>query len=581
MEFCPARDRAFVSPEPVRPGVEKLFFRDTLIVRLNILTGALVVSLSVVLILPVASFFFFVPAYHGMLTNITEEESLRVASHLAASITTNGSPIHRQSLRASDHQEISALVKHFKLSKLRLFSDTGEIVFSTESEEIGSRINQDYFYEVVARGKALSKTVRKDSPSLEGQVQSVDVVETYVPIMEQGRFMGAFEIYYMITERKEEYDWVISRYLYTVFVATLILLAAVLLTAYKAKQYLSRRYRAEQELRAAHAELESRVRQRTAELKESNESLRQENEMRRSFEAEVELAAEVIDSVIEGICVTDTSGTIERVNRRFTEITGYTAKEAVGDNPRILKSDRHDPEFYEKMWRSLIQTGRWQGEIWNRRKNGEVYREWLSISSIRNSDRQVSHYVGVFYEVRQLLEKQEQLSRKAYHDTLTKLANRELFFERLEEALVRAGRLGRKLAVFFVDLDDFKTINDSLGHQYGDVLLKGIAERLLFCCREEDTVARFGGDEFVMLLTNVTDRQDVVGVAKRIFSHLAVPIVYQEKEMAIKASVGIALFPEDDSDAAGLVNKADAAMYQTKKQGKNSYHFWRADDDAA
>lgn len=541
--------------------------------RFNILTVALAASLGVLLILPVASFFFFVPAYHLMLTSITEEEALRVATHLAGAIDSKGVPLNRHSLQPSQHQEIDALVKDFKISKLRLFADTGEIVFSTDATEIGTRTAQAYFFEVVAKGTPLSQVVRKDTPSLDGQMQAVDVVETYVPIMAQGRFMGAFEIYYIITQRKEKYDWVIRRYLYTVFVATCVLLGAVLLTAGKARSHLQKRTRAEQALQAAHDDLEVRVRARTAELKTANEALMAENTMRKAFESELELAAKVIDNVIEGICVTDTDGVIERVNRGFTEITGYTAQEAVGKNPRILKSNRHDPEFYEEMWHSLLTRGKWQGEIWNRRKNGAVYQEWLSISSIKDADRQVSHYVGVFYELGNLLKKQERLARKALHDELTALPNRALFHDRLRVALSHARRKERQVAVFFIDLDDFKAINDSLGHHFGDVFLQGVAERLLFCCRDEDTVARLGGDEFVMLLSSVRERQEVVAVAERIFSHLRVPIAYQGKEMVIKASIGIALFPEDGEEADQLLAKADAAMYVAKKGGKNTYHF--------
>ncbi len=565
-----------LSPSPLAAVSTSFFARGLFPMRFNILTVALAASLGVLLILPVASFFFFVPAYHLMLTSITEEESIRVASHLAASISTDGTPINRDSLQSREHLEIGEIVKDFKLSKLRLFADTGEIVFSTDPEEIGTRTTKDYFFEVVAKGRSLTKMVRKATPSLEGQVQEVDVVETYVPIMEGDRFMGAFEIYYSITSRKEKYDGVIRGYLYTVFAATFVLLGAVLVTAHKARSHLRKRTWAEEALRKAHDELEVRVRERTSELKASNKALVAENKMRQAFEAELELAAKVIDNVIEGICVTDTAGTIERVNRGFSDITGYEAKEVVGDNPRILKSNRHPPEFFQEMWKSLAATGTWHGEIWNRRKNGEIYQEWLSISSIRNAQQKITHYVGVFYELKHLLEKQERLSRKAFHDALTNLPNRELFFDRLDVALSHAKRKEQTLAVLFVDLDDFKAINDNLGHHFGDVFLQGVAERLQFCCREEDTVARMGGDEFVLLLAKVAGREDVVAVVERLFSHLAVPISYQGEEMAIKASIGISLYPDDGQAADILLAKADAAMYVAKNSGKNNYQFSRS-----
>lgn len=539
--------------------------------RINILTIALAASLGVVLVLPVSSFFFFVPAYHFMLTSISEEESLRVTEHLAENIHTDGNPVDRSTLTPEDCQEIKKVAEDFDIVKLRLFSDKGEIVFSTDPHEIGTIFSKEYFFRVIATGQSLTRSVKKGATSLEGQTQKTDVMETYVPIMKGGRFLGAFEIYYNLSVRKDKYGWVINRYIYTVFAATFILVAAVLVIAGKARGYLQKRNRAEEALRLAHDELEVRVTERTAELHQANEELVKEITKRRIFEQELRLAAKVIDNVIEGICVTDTSGTIERVNRRFTEITGYSPKEAVGDNPRILKSDRHEPEFYEEMWRSLKETGKWHGEIWNRRRNGEIYREWLSISSIKNTKNRTSHYVGVFYDVKHLLEQQEKLSRKAFHDALTNLPNRELFHDRLDMALTQAGRRDQRLAVLFIDLDDFKAINDTLGHHFGDVFLQKVAERLTACCRGEDTVARMGGDEFVLIVTNIMGEGDVLTVMERIFSELAKPITYRGETMQIKASIGGALYPDDAEEHADLINKADKAMYAAKQKGKNTF----------
>lgn len=285
------------------------------------------------------------------------------------------------------------------------------------------------------------------------------------------------------------------------------------------------------------------------------------------------LAAKVFENVIEGVCITSASGEIERVNHGFTSITGYTEAEVVGENPRILKSGRHDSVFYQNMWASLLESGKWQGEIWNRRKNGEIYRELLSISSIKDAKNKITHYVGIFYDVRNLLRRQEQLTYKAYHDPLTDLPNRELFFDRLEKLLSHAKRNRQQCALMFVDLDDFKMVNDNLGHQFGDIFLREVASRLRSCCRDEDTVARYGGDEFVMVLGELNDENDVIGMAERVFAIMDPPVQYGQKNMKITASIGIAVFPKDAQNLRDLIAEADRAMYYAKKSGKHSYQL--------
>jgi len=289
---------------------------------------------------------------------------------------------------------------------------------------------------------------------------------------------------------------------------------------------------------------------------------------------ELHLAANVFESSIEGIIITDPDGKIEKVNRAFSEITGYAEEEALGQNPRLLKSDRHDTAFFAEMWRALTEEGRWQGEIWNRRKNGEVYPQWLTITAIRDGKRRLSHYVGVFHDMTALKLHEERLRYQAHHDALTALPNRVLFRERLGLAMGYAQCNETKLAILFLDLDNFKRINDSLGHTVGDLLLKEVAVRLKHCVREKDTVARYGGDEFIVLLEGLEQEDDAVYAARRITKAIEPPFVLQDHELYLSASIGIAYYPEDGTDHETLVRNADTAMYRAKEEGRNTFQIF-------
>jgi len=286
------------------------------------------------------------------------------------------------------------------------------------------------------------------------------------------------------------------------------------------------------------------------------------------------LSENVFANTMEGITITDPEGNMERINRAFTEITGYTEEDVIGRNPRILKSDHQTPDFYREMRRSLADTGKWSGDIWNRRKNGEVYPEWLTISSIRNDRGDLLHYVAVFKDISDLKRSEEQLRYQAYHDVLTGLPNRSLFEDRLERAIAHAERKSALLAVLFLDMDNFKNINDSLGHNVGDRYLRIIAERLKENCREEDTVARLGGDEFVILIPEMPRKADVVDVAQRVQAVLGIPIHFEHHEILPSVSIGVTFFPEDGKDPQLLMKNADMAMYRSKQTGKGTYSLF-------
>ena len=279
--------------------------------------------------------------------------------------------------------------------------------------------------------------------------------------------------------------------------------------------------------------------------------------------------ATVFESTAEGILFTDPEQKITAVNRAFTEITGYCESEALGKTPRILASGQHDSAFYTAMWHQLSQDGHWQGEICNKRKKGENYPCWMTISAVHNSDKHVTHYVAVFADISSIKRAQARLDHQAHHDPLTNLPNRLLFDNRLQQVLIDQERDGKRGAVLFLDLDRFKNINDSLGHPVGDLLLKDIAARLKKHLRDIDTVARLGGDEFIILLPGLKQPDDAELIADKLLACFNAPFSAGEYELFISASIGISVYPEDGADVATLVKNADAAMYRSKLKGRN------------
>ncbi|WP_157606747.1 EAL and GGDEF domain-containing protein [Sedimenticola selenatireducens] len=285
-------------------------------------------------------------------------------------------------------------------------------------------------------------------------------------------------------------------------------------------------------------------------------------------------SAAVFENISEGMFITDIKGRILDVNKAFSEITGYTREEVLGANPRLWKSERHDADFYRAMWSSITRRGQWRGEIWNRRKDGNIYPAQLTISSISDDQGSVTHYVALFSDITNLKQSEEQLERLAHHDPLTELPNRLLFNARLSHALEQSRRSNQRLALLFIDLDRFKHINDSFGHVVGDELLRQVAGRLTACMREEDTVARIGGDEFIVLLESVGEPTHVVVAAEKILENFASPFQLHEREVFISPSIGISIYPRDGSDCGSLLRNADTAMYRAKEAGRNGFAFY-------
>ena len=302
---------------------------------------------------------------------------------------------------------------------------------------------------------------------------------------------------------------------------------------------------------------------------------------RKLAEEKLKLAASVFSNAREGITITDAKGIIVDVNDTFTQTTGYSREEVIGKNPRILKSGRQSPEFYADMWKALQEEGFWYGEVWNRRKSGEVYAEMKTISAVRDVHGVTTHYVALCTDITQMKDHQLQLERIAHYDILTNLPNRALLADRLSQAMVQSQRHHNSLAVVFLDLDGFKHVNDTYGHDVGDELLIALSARMKGALREGDTLARIGGDEFVAVLADLAKVEDCEPVLERLLLAVSERVIVSKIGLKVSASIGVTLYPQDKVDADQLMRHADQAMYVAKESGKNRYHlFDTAQDDA-
>ncbi len=299
---------------------------------------------------------------------------------------------------------------------------------------------------------------------------------------------------------------------------------------------------------------------------------------RKHAETELQIAASAFESH-EGMLVTDENGAILRVNQAFTDITGYAEEEVLGRTPALLHSGRHDADFFRQMWDNIHRLGMWEGEIWNRRKTGGIYPEHLTITALRDTNGRVTNYVGIFSDITHHKEAEEQIRSLAFYDPLTNLPNRRLLMDRLRQALASSARSGRKGALLFIDLDNFKTLNDTLGHDVGDVLLQHVATRLVACVREGDTVARLGGDEFVVMLEDMSEQAigaaaQTEAIGEKILASLNESYPLGTHAYHSTPSIGVTLFSGHEQSVDELLKQADIAMYQSKKAGRNTMRFF-------
>ncbi|MDY6979561.1 MAG: EAL domain-containing protein [Pseudomonadota bacterium] len=289
------------------------------------------------------------------------------------------------------------------------------------------------------------------------------------------------------------------------------------------------------------------------------------------------LSAVVLENTSEGVVVTDHNNRIIEVNEALLQITGYEKEELLGQEPSIFSSGTHDRDFYAEVWEQLQSQGVWRGEIWDRRKNGELFPAWQTINTIRDEAGEILNYVSIFSDISAIKQSQEKLDFLAYHDPLTSLPNRVLFMDRLTQALEKSVREKNKLAIIFIDLDRFKNINDTLGHALGDKLLVDAASRFLMNIRKTDTVARLGGDEFVVLLENIESEEHVAYFAEKLLNTFVDPFVINEHYLHLSLSMGICISPNDGRDVETLLKNADAAMYRAKEQGRNGFQFFTSE----
>ena len=299
---------------------------------------------------------------------------------------------------------------------------------------------------------------------------------------------------------------------------------------------------------------------------------------RKKIEEALRVAAVAFETH-DAIAITDRNANIIRVNQAFTDITGYKAEEVLGQNPRIMSSGRQDKAFYIEMWQQLLHTGSWAGEIWDKRKNGQIYPKWLTITAVRNEHLEITHYVAIFSDITARKQTEEEIRNLAFYDALTRLPNRRLFMDRFRAALTISSRRNDYGAVLFIDLDRFKILNDTLGHDYGDLLLIEVAVRIKSCVREMDTVARLGGDEFVVLIEGVSESPNETSrkvglIAEKIRETLAHPYTLKSHEHHCSPSIGISLYRGNENSVDALIQQADMAMYQAKESGRNAVRFF-------
>ena len=519
----------------------------------------------------------------GALARIAEERNVGLAELISNGIwpsyrqfALNAHRLSGNELRTAPetialHQKIAQLLPDSRVLKIKIYTLEGHLVFSTDLAQIGIDQKENGGVLAAAAGRVVSEITPRDAiDSFERTISDGDVLSSYMPITESGRVVAVFELYSDIAPFIAQMRGLRNAVAVTVGLSVLLLYLLLSYLIWHAKKIIDRQ---RSDLEDNNRLLESRVAERTKALEAANEKLREEVAERTRAEVDLRLAATVFESTGEGVVIVDRRQRILAVNRAFTDITGYAAEEAVGKMPSLLKSGRQNEAFYLSMWASVDQTGQWVGELWNRRKNGDVYPEWLSVSAVRDNIGELTHYVGVFSDITALKTSQDRLEYLAHHDVLTGLPNRIQLGRQLSAAIGNARESGQQFSILFIDLDHFKHVNDTLGHPLGDMLLHEVGVALRACLNDSAVVARVGGDEFVALLKPSVDADSdtATDAATAVLVALSEPFSVDEHQLSVGASIGIVRYPDDGETADILLAHADAAMYRAKAQGRNSW----------
>ena len=526
------------------------------------------------------------------LLNVTEDRNAALTRVFGNALWPHFAPLLKQGSTsqpinpagpeiANLRRQVVALMKDTSAVKVKVYNMQGVTVFSTEARQIGESKHANAGFLTAAQGGVASElTHRNTFSAFDGDIESRDLLSSYIPFIPENskQIEGVFELYTDITPYLSDVKRTQLLVILVVIGVLSLLYSLLYLVVRRAKLIISDQ---EAQLKSSLARIEEdnqlldqRVNKRTLELQELNRILQNEIAERERAEEGLRLSAKVFENTVEGVIITDSETRILAVNRAFTLVTGYELEDVLHLTPQILKSGRHDARFYSEMWRSLKESGQWVGEIWNKRKNGEIYPERLTIGVVRDSGGGIGHYVGVFSDITDIKRSQERLDFIAHHDLLTNLPNRLLFNHRLKHSIALAQRNHLQLAVIFIDLDHFKNVNDTLGHDLGDELLKKVATDLSVHVRKSDTLARIGGDEFILLLDDIEAPRYVGVIAEKFLELLSRTVMISGHEIVISASIGISFFPTDGQDVSTLVKNADTAMYYAKTHGRNSYHFY-------
>ncbi len=511
-------------------------------------------------------------------------------------------------------ERIQQLARDLPIVKVKFYALDGYTLYSSESRQVGEEKYGSEGLSLAARqGVPSSKlSYREQFSAFSRNLTDIAVVETYIPLFgeEAGEVQAVFELYSDVTSLVDEIEHDVSMLVSLLILAFGLLYAVLFVLVRHADgvlkcQYLTlaekegairdrnqllkaevrQRQQAEAALQSANEMLENKVQERTIELVSTVEELRLENLQREQAEESLSMLSTAVEQSPSSVVIADTNGTIEYANPKFYAVTGYNEQEVIGSDGFMNKSSEMPQQLYHELWREINAGREWRGELLSRKKDGTLFWEAVSISPIIDGSDQITHYVAVKEDISLRKSYENELLRQANYDSLTGLANRLLVKDRLAQAIARAQRTATKVAVLFIDLDDFKKVNDSLGHSAGDELLMETARRLEECVRAtdtvglgasvgRDTVARMGGDEFVVLLTDLEHSDSVEVVAREIQQTLAQPFTVMGHEVFVSNSIGITLFPDDGVDIEVLMRNADLAMYQAKESGCGTFSYF-------